>query len=122
MALANLGLRFLLELAGVGALGYWGYASGGVGVVRLVAGIAAPFLLIVVWGMLLAPKARSPLTRRQRTLAGTVILEMSAAALMAVGATAIGIAFGAIILLNAAMLFAVPDAAASALRGHSVEA
>jgi Protein of unknown function (DUF2568) len=39
---ANLPLRFLLELCALGALGYWGFKTGGALVAKVGLGIGAP--------------------------------------------------------------------------------
>ena len=52
----NLGLRFVLELCMLVALGIWGFSE------NIVLGIAAPLAAAVVWGLWIAPKA----TRRLR--------------------------------------------------------
>lgn len=58
---ANLGIAFLLELAVLFAVGYWGFRLS-VGLpLRLVAGLGTPVLMAVLWGLLAAPKASFPL-------------------------------------------------------------
>ena len=58
---ANLGIAFLLELAVLFAVGYWGFRLS-VGLpLRLVAGLAPPLLMAVLWGLLAAPRASFPL-------------------------------------------------------------
>ena len=47
----NLGLRFVLELCMLVALGIWGFSE------NVVLGIAAPLAAAVVWGLWIAPKA-----------------------------------------------------------------
>ena len=54
---ANLALRFLLELAALAAVGYWGWDAGG----PLLA-IAAVAAVAVVWGLFVAPKRRFDLS------------------------------------------------------------
>jgi hypothetical protein len=53
----NLGLAFLLELAAVVGLGYWGFQVGGSLAGRLVLGIGTPVVAVVLWGLFAAPKA-----------------------------------------------------------------
>lgn len=50
----NLGLRFVLELAALAALGYWGW-SANQGIWRFLVGIGAPLLAAVLWGALRVP-------------------------------------------------------------------
>ena len=58
---ANLGIAFLLELAVLFAVGYWGFRLSLGMPLRLVAGLAPPLLMAVLWGLLAAPRASFPL-------------------------------------------------------------
>ena len=53
----NLGLRFVLELCLLAALGYWGFQLEQSWPVRILMGIGAPLLAAVLWGTFVAPKA-----------------------------------------------------------------
>ncbi len=46
----NVGLRFLLELAVLVALGYWGFHTNSPPIFKVTLGIGAPLLALVVWG------------------------------------------------------------------------
>lgn len=59
---ANLGIRFLMELLALGALGYWGFQTGKGPLLRALLGLGAPLLAAVAWGMFVSPKAQVPLT------------------------------------------------------------
>ncbi|MCI4062916.1 YrdB family protein [Micromonospora sp. R77] len=50
-------LAFLLELAMLAAAGWWGFTLDAGWPVRLVAGIGAPLLIAVVWGVFCSPRA-----------------------------------------------------------------
>jgi len=45
----NLGIRFLLELAAVVSMGYWGWQKGQ-GVMRFVLAIGIPVAAFAIWG------------------------------------------------------------------------
>ena len=64
MGYANYGLRFLLELAALGSLAYWGFAENG-WVAEWPLGLGAPLVAAVVWGRFVAPKASHPTTDPQ---------------------------------------------------------
>lgn len=51
------GLRFLLELAALVALGYWGVQTGTGLLAQVALGLAAPLFAAGVWGTFVAPKA-----------------------------------------------------------------
>jgi hypothetical protein len=53
----NWGLRFVLELCLLAALGYWGFQLEQSWLVRIMVGIGAPLLAAVIWGLFVAPKA-----------------------------------------------------------------
>jgi hypothetical protein len=57
----NLGVRFLLELCMLVAVGYWGFKTGSGWFLKILLGIGAPLLIAVIWGMFVAPKATYPL-------------------------------------------------------------
>lgn len=51
----NLGLRFLLELAALGAFAYWGWTEHS-GALRLLWSIGLPLLAALMWGAFRAPR------------------------------------------------------------------
>jgi cytochrome b len=55
---ANLGLRFLLELVALSAVGWWGWQLGGSTFGRVALAAALPLVVALVWGAFIAPKAR----------------------------------------------------------------
>jgi Protein of unknown function (DUF2568) len=100
----TLTVRFLCELAMLGALAYWGFRVGdGVGAWALALG--APLLAAVVWGALVAPKAKWPLPIPGRVVVELVLFGTAAAALVIAGqpvaAVVLGVAALATSLLNA---------------------
>src|SRR4051812_31775191 len=101
----NLALRFLLELAGVVAIAWWGFHAAHAPL-GLALGIGAPLALILVWAMWIAPRAIHPQTPGVRLVAGTILLEVTAVSLALVGATLVAVVLGAAILVNAGLLAA----------------
>ncbi|WP_234543544.1 YrdB family protein [Streptomyces shenzhenensis] len=55
---ANEVLAFLIELATLGFLGWWGFGAGHQGALRILLGVGTPLLACVVWGLFAAPRAR----------------------------------------------------------------
>ena len=101
MASANLALRFLLELAGVVALAYWGYHASASTPVRIALAVGAPLLLVVVWAIVVAPGADNPVPQFQRMVLGTVLLELAALALAAAGQRTAAAVLAVLVLVNA---------------------
>ncbi|MCW3843136.1 YrdB family protein [Micromonospora yasonensis] len=56
-----LALAFLLELALLVAAGWWGFTLDARWPARLLAGLGAPLLIAVVWGVFCSPRANVPL-------------------------------------------------------------
>ena len=115
MAIANLALRFVIELGGLAAVGYSGYrlADGGPGGLVLAAGAVMAF--IVVWAVVVARNATNALTQPQRDLVGTGLLLIAAMAMLAAGAPVAAVAFGAIVVGNWILLLVFGEEAAAAL-------
>jgi hypothetical protein len=57
----NLALSFFLELCMVLAYGYWGFKTGSGLVSQLLLGIGVPLVVIVIWGIFLAPASKQRL-------------------------------------------------------------
>ena len=115
MATANLALRFIVELVGVGALAYSGFQASSDGLIRTALAIVAPLALIVVWAFVVAPNATNALSQPQRDVIGTALLVLVAMALAATGQPAAAIVLGAVVVLNWALLIVFGADAAAAL-------
>jgi Protein of unknown function (DUF2568) len=101
----TLTVRFLCELAMLAGLAYWGFAVGD-GAGAWVLGVGAPLLAAVVWGALVAPKARWPVPIPTRVVVELVLFGAAVGALAVAGqplaAVVLGVAALATSLLNAA--------------------
>jgi Protein of unknown function (DUF2568) len=56
----NLALAFLLELAALAALAYWGYCTGNSTFTSLLLSIGIPLIAAILWGLFAAPRANYP--------------------------------------------------------------
>jgi hypothetical protein len=99
----NLAVKFGLELVAIAAFAFWGASVGGV-LASVVLGIAAPALAIVLWGVFAAPRSSRRLPLRLRAPFELGVFALAAAALVAVDWVAVAIAFGAVVIINAALL------------------
>lgn len=103
MRVIALGVRFLLELCGIASMAIWAHSMAD-GIVGWAAAVMAPGLLVAVWAAAIAPKARSPLSPRARTLVGGAVLIGTAAALTSAGHQQLGAAFAATALIDTLVL------------------
>jgi hypothetical protein len=97
-------LRFFLELGAVLALGFWGAQTASTMPLQAVLAIGAPAALIVVWALFVAPRAVYQIPRLAQAVAGGLLLEVAAAALVVAGQPVIGLVFGAIVAVDTAAL------------------
>jgi hypothetical protein len=90
-------VRFLLELAALGAVAWWGFE------VNVLLGLAAPLLVAVVWGTFISSKATVQVPRA--VWVGLQVIVFGAAAL-ALTAVAPGwtVAFVAVVVVDSAAL------------------
>jgi hypothetical protein len=117
MAIANLTLRFLTELAGIAALGYAGFQVAGPMPLRAVAGIGAALALVITWALVVAPNTVTGLTQPQKDLIGTGLLLLAAVALAFAGQLRLAIAFAIVVVANTVLLFAFGHDARESLAG-----
>jgi hypothetical protein len=101
---ANDGLRFLLELAVLAAVGSWGFTVAD-GAARWLLGLGAPLLVAVVWGLFVAPKASLHVDDPLRLLLEVVIFGSAVAALQATGHRTLAIVLGAVVALHLGFTF-----------------
>jgi hypothetical protein len=109
MEAANVALRFVLELIGVGFAGYWGYQQANGAQLRLIFAVVSAVVVVAIWGAFIAPTAASPLTRAQKNVVGTVVLLVTAVGMAVVGQPTVALVFGIAVLLNLALLFVLGD-------------
>ncbi|MEU9841972.1 YrdB family protein [Actinomadura sp. NPDC048032] len=107
---ANEGLAFLLELAAIAALAWWGFTTGGNVLVNIVLGLGAPAAAIVLWGMFAAPRARFKIPLPLVLLVKAAVFGAGALAFHGVGHTAAAVAFAVIAVVNTALATADRDA------------
>ncbi len=102
---ANLALRFLLELCALGALGYWGFKTGGGLLAKVGLGIGAPLVAAVAWGVFVSPQAPVQLPGLLVLVLQVLVFGLAAAALVATGHQTLALVFGVIIVINAILMY-----------------
>jgi len=91
-------VRFLLELAMVAALAWWGFET------SWVLGVGAPLLAAVVWGAFIAPKAAVDVPKPVWIGLQVLLFGAAALALAAVAPGWVAVAFVALVVLDSAAL------------------
>ena len=112
LAVSNLALRFLLELAGLAALGYVGFQLLD-GPARWVTAVAAPSLLAVAWALVVAPNASNGLAPSVRERIGSALLLAVALCVAGAGQPQLATVFAALVLLNTVLLVTLGQAGPS---------
>ncbi len=115
MARINLAARFGLELVGVGAVGVWAASMVDGMPARLLLGVGAALAFVVVWALVVAPKAANAIPQDLRVLIGSALLLGAAGGLALAGSGSAGVIFALAVVLNTALLFALPDGAPTSL-------
>ncbi|MEU6284252.1 YrdB family protein [Streptomyces sp. NPDC047028] len=96
-------LAFLLELAALACLGWWGFTAGdGVGR-HLLLGVGTPLVAVVAWGLFAAPRARLRPPLPGVLAVKAVVLGGGAAALYGVGHAVAAVAVAAVVVVNTAV-------------------
>jgi hypothetical protein len=102
----NLAVRFILELAAWGAMGYWGWTQGE-GPFRFVLAIGLPVIAAVIWGTFAVPNDPSRSGRAPVPVPGLVRLAIEFAtfgfatwALYDTGNTTLSLIFAAIVVAH----------------------
>src|SRR6058998_1645786 len=95
-------LRFVLELALLAAISYFGFTFGGL--VGWVLGLGLPVIVIAIWGAFVAPRAVRRLADPARLVLELVLFALGMGALAAVGQWPWGVALFLVFLVDRLML------------------
>jgi Protein of unknown function (DUF2568) len=100
-------LRFLLELCALGALGYWGFVTGGSALAKVGLGLGIPLVAAVAWGTFVAPKALVKVPGAVRLLVEVGVFVSATAALYVAGSTSLATALMLAYALDRVLLIAL---------------
>lgn len=105
LKLANLILRFVLELCALAALAYWGYQTGQGLAAKILLAAGAVVVAAVLWGIFAAPSSSRRLEDPSRLLFELVFFGAAVAGLIAAGQPVWGLALGVLFVINRGLLY-----------------
>ncbi|AOR33091.1 hypothetical protein BFF78_20285 [Streptomyces fodineus] len=100
---ANELLAFLLELAALACLGWWGFTVGAGAALHVLLGVGTPLLAIVLWALFAAPRARLRPRLPLVLVVKAVVLGGGATALYGVGHPVTAAAMAVVVVANTAL-------------------
>jgi hypothetical protein len=115
---ANEACAFLLEMAVLLTLGWWGATRGTSVAIALSLGSGAPLAAALVWGLFAAPKARIRLPMAGVLAVKALVFGSAAAAICALGRPRLAASFAVIALANTIIAALDRDAAMRASRSR----
>lgn len=101
----NLGLRFLLEICALVALGYWGFHIGNGTMMGIVLGVGAPLFIAIIWGVFGSPKAIIKLSMPLHLVLELLVFVLPAIALYFVDKPQLAWIYGISVLMNRLFMF-----------------
>ena len=99
----NEALAFLLELAALAVLGWWGSSVGHSLSSHLLLGIGAPLVAVVLWALFAAPRATVQLPLAGVLAVKAAVFGGAALALWGIGHDGLAVAFAVIAFANTAL-------------------
>lgn len=102
----NVGLRAVMELGIIVALGFWGYKTGSGATMKILLGISAPLIGFGVWSLIDFRNA-GLLAEPLRLIEELVISGLAAMAWFIAGAQSLGWALGIISIVHHFLLYAL---------------
>lgn len=107
----NLGIRFLLEIAALVAIGYWGFSQH-TGILRFLLGIGLPVIPAAIWGIFAVPddpsrsgKAPVPVPGAMRLILELALFAFAAWALYDAGSTLLAAILAGITIFHYALSY-----------------
>lgn len=101
----NLVFRFVLELVVLVALFLWGVSVSDEPIPKVVLALAAPAVVIVIWGLFVAPRASRRLPDPQRLAVEIVVFGAGVLAFLAAGQPVLAILLAAAAALSLWLMF-----------------
>lgn len=101
----NLGLRFLLEVCGLVAIGYWGFYMGNGMMLKMILGIGSPLFIAFIWGVFGSPNAVVKISMPYHLVFEIIIFVLPFIALFVTGNVKLAWIYGIIVVINRLFMF-----------------
>ena len=101
----NLGLRFLLEVCGLVAIGYWGFYMGNGVMLKIILGIGSPLFIALIWGVFGSPNAVVKIAMPFHLLLEFIVFVLPFIALYVTGNVTLASIYGIIVVINRLLMF-----------------
>jgi hypothetical protein len=105
----NLAVRFLLELAALGAFAYWAAYVEAPLAARILLAIFLPIAIATFWGLFVSPKARFSTGHLGQVTLGLLVFLIAAGALSLRGLSLLAVAFACTAVVSSVLLYALPQ-------------
>ena len=109
MAQLNLVIRFVVELLGLGFVGYAAWTLAGPGLPGWIAAGIAVIVFAALWGLFLSPRASRGLSWTQKDVGGMVVMLLAGGAFAATGQVTAAVVYAVVVIVNAALLYVMRD-------------
>lgn len=101
----NLGIRFILEIISLVAIGYWGFQLQAGTLVRYSVGIGVPIIIMIIWGTFGSPAAPYRLSPAYRIILQIVIFASAILAVYFSYNQTLSIIFAILIIINTLLFY-----------------
>lgn len=102
----NLAITFSLEVFMLVALAFWGFKTGDYIVVRLLLGLGAPLIVIIIWAQWMAPKAPHRIKGWAYLVVKFILFGWAALGLAGIGQVILAIVFAVVSVINQVLIIA----------------
>lgn len=104
---ANLGLTFLLELAVLASLCYWGFTIGSGILAQIILGVGSPVLVATIWGWWGAPRSAHRLHGFWFLVLRILFFGAGSLALFAASQTELSVVLAALVIISLILVYTV---------------
>lgn len=98
-------LLFLLELCAVAALAWWGFTADTSVWMRVVLGVGAPLVAVLLWGLFAAPQARIRASGAVVVMVKVIVYAAATVAIAATGHIALSVLYLGLVLLATGLIW-----------------